>query len=409
MVGRVSTARPSGARSRLSVEEQPTRVAAPERADGGGGILRGNGSRARRPGSRVPGRGVHWRLVLVADAPRGVNAGAVAEGAVAPKNPCLAVALALRDLRLWLLTYELVMIPLRFSAPGIVILSSACTVLDILVDLCEVLLNETSAVRANLPLLAAAQLGVPPPASQGDDDDDGTRVSAYSTPRMLVDVMTIVLLHTGRALYALSGYEQLFVYAQIPRLTRVVDLGAHVQALNSNLATNVTFLSVFKFGLVLLSVPHWCARAWRIRAERRGASGSPAVARRARVQRPTPRTPPRRVGAQDRVPVAARLAMGPGRTPPCRLAGVARADSRAVEQPVDRSERAVRRRALPHRHAHVVRWPRRPRLRGARRTQAARRPCPTALTHRRMRRHRLRVRARAARRYSSRAWARCCS
>ncbi|KAG8459689.1 hypothetical protein KFE25_003141 [Diacronema lutheri] len=79
---------------------------------------------------------------------------------------------------------------------------------------------------------------------------------------MLVDVMTIVLLHTGRALYALSGYEQLFVYAQIPRLTRVVDLGAHVQALNSNLATNVTFLSVFKFGLVLLSVPHWIACLW---------------------------------------------------------------------------------------------------------------------------------------------------
>lgn len=230
-------------------------AAAPTAGEPQGGILRKHG-RAGRATHGGP-RAVRWRPVLVADAEKSSGAGGGAGENVA-RNPCLTFALALRDLRMWLLSYELVLIPLRFSLAGMVIGSPVLTVLDIFVDICEILLNETIAVRTNLPVLYAAQNGLPPPVR----DDDSTTFGAYSTTRMLLDILTIGLLHCGRAVYFLTGDHQLFVYSQFVRTRRVFDLSAHVQALNSNLATNVRFLSSFKFALVLFSVPHWCACLW---------------------------------------------------------------------------------------------------------------------------------------------------
>lgn len=238
------------------------------------GILKAE--KRRGGGGSTSGRAVRWRTVLVADAEHSAPAHGAGEDAAANKNPCLAIALALRDLRLWLLTYEVVMIPLRFSLTDLVVSSAACTVLDIFVDLCEVLLNETLAVRANLPLITAVQAGRPLSAGANGEDDEA-RATRYSTRRMLLDILTIGLLHCGRALYFLTGTRQLFAYAQVVRTSRVLDLSAHVAALNSNLATNVKFLSIFKFTLVLLSVPHWVACLWIAAADGWG-NGDLAVA-----------------------------------------------------------------------------------------------------------------------------------
>ena len=252
---------PRASVARVAPEGEAEHAALP--APSGAGILKLDAKRSGRVAPSGSRRSVRWRTVLVADAERTVGPNAVAEE-LTQKNPCLALALLLRDLRLWLLTYEVVMIPIRFSLTDVVVGSAACTALDILVDLCEVLLNETMAVRANLPLLTASQSGRPLPVGTNEDE---ARAAPYSTRRMLLDILTIALLHCGRAVYFLFGRRELFAYAQIVRTTRVLDLSAHVHALNSDLATNVRFLSIFKFSLVLLSVPHWCACLWIVVAD----------------------------------------------------------------------------------------------------------------------------------------------
>lgn len=227
----------------------------------GAGILKAD---TKKAGRALGTRSVRWRTVLVADAEHsGLAAGSMDEP-TARKNPCTALALALRDLRLWLLTYETVMIPIRFSLTDLVVTSIVCTVLDILVDLCEIMLNETIAVRSNLPLLIAIQNNRALPVASEDKE---AHAANYSSRRLLIDIPTIALLHCGRASYVLFGVREIFVYAQIFRSSRVLDLSAHLQAMNSNLATNVTFLSIFKFTLILLSVPHWCACFWIVAAD----------------------------------------------------------------------------------------------------------------------------------------------
>jgi hypothetical protein len=83
-------------------------VAAEPRKRAPGGILRASAAARRRIGGAA--RSVRWRPVLVGvgDAKSDED-----EEDVRSKNPCALLASFVPDLRLWLLTYEIAMIPIR--------------------------------------------------------------------------------------------------------------------------------------------------------------------------------------------------------------------------------------------------------------------------------------------------------
>jgi hypothetical protein len=188
--------------------------------------------------------------------------------------------------RIWLLTYELVMIPIRFAFPLLVLTPIAVIVLDLAVDVMELLLNEVIIVRASLPVLVHGS------QSRAVEDSDATmHVAAYSQPRAALDILTILVLHIGRVVYFIYGSTGLWVYGQIVRSVRVLDLMSHVQVLNSDLSANVTFLAIFKVRRSggRKACERACARAgvalegdgvraWRVR-EARGRARSGVSAR----------------------------------------------------------------------------------------------------------------------------------
>lgn len=111
----------------------------------------------------------------------------------------------LRAARPFALALEELFIPLRVAFPRLLVVSLPATLLDVFVDLYE--LVYVFRVRPHLE----------------HDSDQG---HVYSCKRLLRDISTITVLHAGRAVYVLTGIEWLWLFGQIVRCVRVLDLSA---------------------------------------------------------------------------------------------------------------------------------------------------------------------------------------
>jgi hypothetical protein len=79
---------------------------------------------------------------------------------------------------------------------------------------------------------------------------------------------TIVAQLVGGALLMLYGSLWPWVLAQCIRCLRIRDLGRYMSEMYADLTTNVTLFSIFKFSLVVVSVPHWVGCMWWLISER---------------------------------------------------------------------------------------------------------------------------------------------
>jgi hypothetical protein len=170
--------------------------------------------------------------------------------------------------RLPLLTYEELLIPLRFAFPDLVLANPGAIVLDVLVDIFEIAWIAAA-------LLQARRRRFEQMSADADIERDrdfasaSSRENEYTRYRVLRDVVVTASLHYGRVRYFATGGD-LFGWqlAQLFRLLRVKDLFGYVRQMNNDLTTNVRFLAVYRFTLVLFSLPHWVSaprRALRLR------------------------------------------------------------------------------------------------------------------------------------------------
>lgn len=224
-----------------------------------GGILRDSraGARAGNGGGR---RRVTWRQVIVA----GDEADEAADDGL-EWDHALRARLAARSklVRLPILLYEEVLIPLRVAFPVATVESGALTVVDLLVDCLELLSIEMVVVRAQLPSILVATTSEP-----SELQADEGRGRYYRSKRAALDWAGAVLLHLARVVFLLGGGIELWLAAQVLRLTRVRQLYRYIEKLNNDLATSASLVGLFKFFVVLLSVPHWVGCFWWAVAKR---------------------------------------------------------------------------------------------------------------------------------------------
>lgn len=230
-------------------------------------ILRRGGEHRKQGGGATSGR-VQWREVLVAGDDDGSEAGG--EAAALEERGAWDSRLErhFKALRLPTLTYEQLAIPLRLAFAADYVRAPPTIALDVAVDLFEllcILFAVHRDVRAAGRERRALALGAGRP--HGGPAGSGREEAAYTPARLCADLLTIGALAGGRAAYLRFGLVWPWYAAQAVRLLRVRDLSAYMAQLNADLTTNVTFFAIFKFALVVFSVPHWVACLWWIISE----------------------------------------------------------------------------------------------------------------------------------------------
>lgn len=148
-----------------------------------------------------------------------------------------------KTVRLPLLTYELLAIPARLAFPRTFLLTPVVIVVDVVADAFE---------------LACVHEELRHARRRREARGVETTGSMYTCARLARDLLTVLVLHVGRAMYLLMAFPHVWWAGQIVRLGRVHDLVLYVQHMNGDLTTNVAFLATYKFCAFLYSVPHWC-------------------------------------------------------------------------------------------------------------------------------------------------------
>ena len=238
------------------------RAGGPESAVKARSILR-RGDVRRQPGGAAH-RKVQWRGVLV-----GVDeedADAVRAQMHARAQFEARIARYYKLLRLPTLTYEEFAIPLRCAFPVGFARLALPIVLDAAVDLFELAciahavrreFREHAAQRVMRATAAASVPNAPRTADAGDGES-----APYTLERLIVDLVTVFALAAGRTTQARTGLLWPWYGAQVFRCIRLRDLSDYMAHLNADLTTNVTVFAIFKFTLVLMSVPHWVGCMW---------------------------------------------------------------------------------------------------------------------------------------------------
>ena len=226
------------------------------------GILRrGEGRRAGGGGAQAAR--VQWRAVLVAGEDDAEEVGEERSRMEAQVKFDQRLQRYYKLLRLPTLTYEELAIPLRCAFPADFASLLAPIVLDVAVDLFEVVCV-VYAVRREFRAYALEHHAMADAAPRAFGQADVREGAAYTVSRLVVDLVTIFSLAAGRVAQLRAGLVWPWQLAQLFRLIRLRDLGEYMAQLNADLTTNVTVFAIFKFALVVFSVPHWVGCVWWI-------------------------------------------------------------------------------------------------------------------------------------------------
>jgi len=213
-----------------------------------------NGRLPRHGGNR---RHVSWpSIVAYADDVEHKDEAAREAAAVRKTERRRYMSAAFHAIAVTMMTYEVFAIPMRAVLPMALLATSAGIALDVCVDLYKLcaLYQETRA-QHKAKLL---------------DQTQGWR-ERMRARRLLVeriiDLAGIGLLHFTRILF-LATHETLpFQLTQIIRLPRVFQLMQYTRNVSNDMSTDLRYIALFKFLLVLLTVPHWTACAWWLAKE----------------------------------------------------------------------------------------------------------------------------------------------
>jgi len=235
-----------------------------------GGGRGGDAGRGLRTGPKAKER-VQWKKILVAD-DAGEDAGE--DEARRVKREAAAeledrVARFYKLVRLPILAYEQLAIPLRLAFAVPMIEKPLPIALDVAVDLFELAIVVHS-VRREFRLHQLAHAPGHLARATADDEDE----PPYTLGQLLLDLLTVAVLVVGRLVFLLGGPKWPWMIAQVVRASRVRQLMSFMGQLNADLTTNVTVFAIFKFALVVFSVPHWVGCVWWIICEYNADGGS---------------------------------------------------------------------------------------------------------------------------------------
>jgi len=215
-----------------------------------------------KTGTATRKRDVHvkWRTVLAGDEAQVMDQQAAQQALLQEREQREHYEKLAKLARLPMLTIEEIMIPMRLAFPDLIVFSPLIIFLDVMVDVFELgWIVKTVREQPKDPLAAyeAAKL-----EQANARDGQGKQPQLYLAAHAVRDIGTAMSLHLARGIYMITGDNTLWTLVQVVRVARVFDLVAYVESLNSDLTTNVKFLGSYKFGLVLVSVPHWVACVW---------------------------------------------------------------------------------------------------------------------------------------------------
>jgi hypothetical protein len=199
---------------------------------------------------------IKWRTVLVGDNHNGEDARARLQLEADERERKARWEQWTKLARLPALTAEELLIPIRIAFPELTVWAPFAITLDIMIDLFElgwivktVREQPTPEQRKELQDLA-------------EHTEGAADVQEYTAALVLRDFVMATSLHMARAIYIIAGDNTLWTLVQVVRAMRVKELITYVQHINNDLSTNVAFLAVYKFALVMISVPHWIACVW---------------------------------------------------------------------------------------------------------------------------------------------------
>ncbi|KAG8469193.1 hypothetical protein KFE25_007711 [Diacronema lutheri] len=149
--------------------------------------------------------------------------------------------------RLPALTLEELLIPLRIAFPSLTVATPLAIVLDVFIDTFEIAwivktVREQPTPEQRKALAAAAE-----------SSEQVEKTEEYTAAHVMRDCAMAVSLHLARGIFIIAGDNTLWTLVQVLRAMRVRELLRYVNHINNDLGTNVKFLAVYKFSLVMIS------------------------------------------------------------------------------------------------------------------------------------------------------------